>query len=691
MVELRNGRITISFDPDDGTIRCFGHDTLGVELVGEPRLRENFRLLVPLPYWRGHYILGRDQRLSDVTIQGSTARLVWQGLQSRQGRFDIEVTLTVTLERDDAIFQIEIGNHSPHVIEEVYTPALGGLANFAEQDEWILHHADGVGKGQEWLVYKEFPGTYLGPAYPVWQRPYPQSLIMPWIDLYNRRTRRGVYVGNHDLEPRWSTPFGQLFPGTTYRKRGQEWPAPTAVGGEPVGMTLAWVSFPFVQPGVRYLGPPIVFHFHEGTWYTAADYYRSWFLQHWPLDKRDSWLAAEDAWQSTIISYPDDTIGYRFADLPRLAQDARAAGINVLQIDGWDIGGIDRDYPLYTPDPRLGTWADLVGALEACRAEGVRVLLFSNLHVANIETNWFQRELLQYAVKDPRGFLRNSMGWEYNTLLGLANQCEWRMVTMNPSHPGYRRIILDQLMNTARLGASGTQIDKLHGFARDLDFSPTSPRPIDLAVQVGGLETLAEFHRQARAVRPDFCIASETHWDRTFPYVDAAYSRFFSIEHLPTIGYTFPEFRESCCVTGPVDFGLVNNCVRYRHIINVEARCLHGSIADQPQLARYVAETLRLRRQLRPVLWDSRLVEPLGVELSHDGTVKYSVHHSLETSRKAVVLNHFEERIQRGRLAIPEATRSNAVLYRPFKRPEEVRLPVDLTVDVDEVVVVVFE
>jgi hypothetical protein len=89
--------------------------------------------------------------------------------------------------------------------------------------------------------------------------------------------------------------------------------------------------------------------------------------------------------------------------MPQLARDALAYGIRVLQIDGWDVGGIDRDYPQYTPDPRLGTWTELQAALVECAALGVEVLLFSNLQWVNLETDWYQNELHQYTVRDPLG------------------------------------------------------------------------------------------------------------------------------------------------------------------------------------------------------------------------------------------------------------------------------------------------
>src|SRR5262249_1273909 len=209
-------------------------------------------------------------------------------------------------------------------------------------------------------------------------------------------------------------------------------------------------------------------------------------------------------------------------------------------------------------------------------------------------------------------------------------------------------------------------------------------------VIAGCLDVLRAFHQAARSAIPDFAIASETHWDRAFPYVDASYARYFGADHLPTVDYTFPEFRATCCVTGPADFGLVNNCLRYRHIINLEPRCLHASTVDVPHLARYVAEVLRLRRELRGVLWDSRIVEPREVERAGDGGMRCGVLHSLLGEGKAAVLHHFEERALRTRVSIPGAAQSSATLYQPFRAPREVRLPFDLTLEADEVGVLVF-
>ncbi|MHB8687224.1 MAG: DUF6259 domain-containing protein [Candidatus Dormibacteraceae bacterium] len=695
-MHLTGDLLTVEIEPTTGRLLEIRHRGLDVSLIGERRLAENWRLLVPIGEWRGHYIFGSEQKVSSIEASpdGRRATVTWSGLRSRQGEFDITVRMTVVLEGDDVTFSLMVENRSGAVVEEVIFPAIGGMANPEERDSWRLHHTTVVGVGNEWPVFDEFPGTYLGPAAPVWFSGYPSQMSMPWVDVYDAVHRRGFMLVNRDPRPAaaFSMAFAQLFPCSNWRGAKQYWPDPAHSGDEPVGMTLAWACFPFVRSGAVWESPPVALHFHQGTWYAAADHYREWFDRTipWAIDKSHSWLSEQDAWQSTIISYPEGTIGYRFTDLPQLAAEAKRAGIRVLQIDGWDQGGIDRDYPIYVPDPRLGTADELQAAISSCRALGVEILLFANLQWAHIETDWWRQELHRYAVQDPRGFVRNSSGWEYHTLLGLAAQCEPRMVPMDPAHPEFDRIIRDQLLGAARLGSGGMQIDKLLG-GFGIDYTPGLPLPPDEAMNSGVLSSLMGFLNQARQQNPRFCIAGETHWDRLIPFVDVSYSRFFSEEHLPTTQRAFPEYRQTCCVVGHWDFGLINNSLRYGHVVNVETRCLHGSAADAPGLAAYLKEVLALRRSLWDVLWHSQIAEPVGIEVEADSDLRYTLHQSRSGQRSALVLNHFARDSRKARVSLPELGRPEVQVHRPGEQPVTLRAPLDIELGPDQVAVLIWQ
>ncbi len=691
MISLGGDEARIELEEEHGCILSLRSPRLGVELVRERRLARNFALLVPLPDLRAHYVWGHEQKLTRVegADGGSSARLVWQGLQSARGWFDIAVILDVSVAGPEVTFRWTVENHSGHTVEEVRGPVLGGLHQPEERDDWRLHWTAWVGTGQEWAFYREFPGSYLGPVDPIWTAAYPGNMAMPWADLYNPKRGCGVYFGLHRVEPRRASLFAEITPGTDYGPRGQMWPRAERLG-VPVAAALGWSTFAFARPGTTFGGGEVVVAFHAGDWSAAAERYRAWYDRHLPQPRTDGWLHEADAWQSTIISYPEDTVGYRFSDLPRMARVAKDHGIHVLQIDGWDIGGIDRGYPQYTPDPRLGTAEELTGAIRECRALGVHVMLFNNLHVANLETEGWASELRRYAVRDPWGHRQNGMGWEYGTILGLQGQCVPRMVPLNPAHARFRDIAVDQLLNPARLGAPGVQIDKVASPGY-VDYHPDLVDGRGVSMQEGMLEVMRRFALEARAMVPDFDIASETHWDRMVPFMSATYSRFFSATHLPTFAHAFPEIRQSCCVTGPSDFNMVNNCLRYGHIVNIEGRCLHGTAADAPVTARYAAAALGLRRSLRHVLWDGRpqLPSAPGVRMEHDGMLAGRFV-SADGATTALVLNHWQDGARRVSLReIAGRDSGEVTVHSVGAEPRRVSLPAELAVEPEQVLVVV--
>src|ERR1035438_3729803 len=78
---------------------------------------------------------------------------------------------------------------------------------------------------------------------------------------------------------------------------------------------------------------------------------------------------------------------------------SRKYGVTTFEILGWDMGGIDRGYPQYRPNPRLGTPEEFRGALKEIHAMGVHPLLFSNIQMADTATPQFKSELSHYAVQ----------------------------------------------------------------------------------------------------------------------------------------------------------------------------------------------------------------------------------------------------------------------------------------------------
>jgi hypothetical protein len=224
-----------------------------------------------------------------------------------------------------------------------------------------------------------------------------------------------------------------------------------------------------------------------------------------------------------------------------------------------------------------------------------------------------------------------------------------------------------------------------------MDYAAPALEPGE-AVMKGAWGVLERLHRRVRDRPAELALASESHWDRAIPFVDASYSRFFSEAHLPTTAVAFPEFRQTSCIVGHYDRAMVNNCVRYGHVVNLEMRCLHGDASDAPDLAGYVREVLALRRQLSSVLWDSRLAElsEVGLEIEADEGLHWSVHKSLRSSGGALVLNHFKEASLKGHVRLDGVT-GDVRLYRPGERPEAISSTTDVEVPHDSLVVLAWE
>jgi hypothetical protein len=189
------------------------------------------------------------------------------------------------------------------------------------------------------------------------------------------------------------------------------------------------------------------------------------------------------------------------------------------------------------------------------------------------------------------------------------------------------------------------------------------------------------------ADREGFGIVLESGWDRAMPYCEAAYTRYFEREHIPLQEDLFPWVRLSTTVVAEDDRPMVNNALRHGHVICLEPRYYHGSLAGMSRLAEYIREVVSLRKALRSLLWDGRPVERDDVHI--EGDVLAGVFEDGSGSGQlAVVLCHFEREARRSVVDVG-GDWIGADLFQPFREPMHVNLPVDVQVLPDEYVVIV--
>jgi len=462
--------------------------------------------------------------------------------------------------------------------------------------------------------------------------------------------------------------------------------------GEPIGVTMGWVYFPYTANGIFAPGP-IALQVHSGDWHAASGIYRSWFDRHFVVWRPANWLRKEMAWQSIILSNSEDVVVHRFSELPKLAADAKKYGVTTFEILGWDIGGIDRGYPQYRPNPRLGTPEEFRQALAEIRSMGVHPLIFANIQFADTATPLFRDRLFRYAVDGRWAPDWSLSGWGEGTIgarMGLARS---NMTKVSPSHPEFQEFLMDQYLQLVRDGAEGFQLDKTIS-VNALDFNPQLPVSPDKSLISGVLATFQELLQKGRGINPNFALASEIFTDRSFPYVDVSYMRMGAIDMNSTaLRYTFPEWTSTIFGESPGDFGPMNNGMRYGLVWDLAPRHYNDSI-DEPltqPLARYVKELIRIRTRHQDLLFHGRFNDTLGATVTGSADVRYSVFQPMETAdrRRAVVAVNFGDRDEMVGVNFDGGAAHEVEISAPFEEDRKGSLPLRLVIPPHRCAVVV--
>src|SRR3954467_9198235 len=78
-IRLENAHYIVEVTGTNGLISRLFDKHSKTELIAEPRLADNFRLLAPLPDLEGNYILGREQKLTSYDRKPDSIALHWKG------------------------------------------------------------------------------------------------------------------------------------------------------------------------------------------------------------------------------------------------------------------------------------------------------------------------------------------------------------------------------------------------------------------------------------------------------------------------------------------------------------------------------------------------------------------------------------------------------------------------------------
>ena len=666
-----------------------------LEVIGDPRLGENFRILIPQKNYEANYFNSRDQKVNQIDAIPDGVVCTYDALHNVRETLPVKVSYRIEAVDGQLHFSIAVDNPTDRELAEVMYGIIGGQKGIGDRldTESMIPGANNNLSPVLFTRFRPgFGGGNFGIPYDAMSFTYPGAMPMGWMDVYNEKAGMGYYYANQDPDTRLMFLQVELRPYSKGADLKDNWPAPSELpAGEPEGLTMGWVNTPYLKMGTFKAGP-LALEVHKGDWHEASGIYRAWFDQHFTVRRTPDWLRKENAWQSIIISNPEDVVLYRFNDLPRLAADAKKYGITTFEILGWDIGGIDRGYPQYTPDPRLGTEEEFRNALAEIRDLGVHPLIFTNVDVADTATPLFKDKLKDYVAEGRWAPDWQTFGWGYGTMSARAGLTPSRMTLVSPSHPELRKFEMDEYLALVRDGAEGFQIDKSAG-SSTLDFNKQLSVSPDKSLVPGILETFNELLSKARAITPDFSLAGEVWSDRAMPYIDVSYMRMGAIDiGSPVLKYTFPEWTATIFGESPGDFNQMNNGMRYGFVWDLAPRHYNASV-DEPltrPLARYVSELIRIRKQYADLLFLGRFNDTIGATVHGGAYVRYSVFKPLQAGKsgEACVVVNFDTTPQTVTVSL-DGVSGNVQVATPFHADRTATLPVQLTIPPHQLVVVV--
>ena len=694
---IENHLYRIEIDPGNGMIVQIFDKVGGFALIGEPRLADSYRLLVPVPDCHANYLLGIEQGLTSMDVMPDGVKLHWDGpFRNNHGTFDLAVTMWVEFAGEAIQFRLKVWNKSPYQVAEVWYPPLSGFLGLGseerrKQTRLLVPYGYAQEDFQPFMHFGTSSG--LGTSGPERTFTYPGEMPMPWTCFYHPDLKRALYFAAYDVAPRVKTLRIAMYPGAARGRVGGDWPRPEELDGLAAGIAVNWSCFPYINEGETFEGPSVILQCHAGDWHQAAALYRAWFTEHFPLvDSRSHWIRQETAYLDTMFMLPEDNINFCFMEIPRWAKSAKDHGVNAVLISGWHRGGHDRGYPCYEPDPRLGTWDDLTAGIRACHDMGVRVFFFVNIQPVDMTTDWYHGELHEYVQKDPWGVPYATYGWGMGTLGARIGSTRTPLTAASPAFPAFREIITRQIRRLAEVGADGVHIDKATPSSA-LDFNPGLAMAPDRANWEGHLMCMEEISTACRAVNPEFCISYEGSWDRYLSYSDVIW---WAPDIPSIIKETFPQWAPCVGIEQPYDYNLVNLAVLHGYNLLIGPAHYTASMDYPPmrRLSRYIGEITRIRRELHNIVSRG---EPLASSQLHvegdfaaDKNARWSIFRAPESGKRAgVLVNLGGIPLTASDVAFEDDAGYTATVRQPFMQAAVSRFPLALTIPPERIAIIV--
>lgn len=611
-MHLENELIRIGFDDDTGGFTSILDKERDHEYIAAPDRALLLRLMVP----------EEDRACAHVDGDGATVRVSGEQALIQYCLDDIKVEAAFQLAGPAVKILLQIRNLGPRTIEEIMFPWVRGLgplpdASVVWPNFWKRRVDDlfGTGLGGDHHTWNEWPQKLVSR--------YPAHLASAWCDYGNAAQGLGLEARHTDFA------MLDFFLHKVVEKTL-----------DPVRRTLdlTCVQPRRVRPGESCAFPPTWLSVHSGDWHATADAHRTW-LETW-LSKPDRPAKCAEAigWHFFFMKHQDGFECGTYADLPRMAAAALAAGCPYLLVFGWQTGGHDNNYFYrYVPNEAWGGEKALREALDTCRTMGVEVIPFFNGTLANVELPEHKQFGHAWEAKTREGHAYYAGDWaRHNFDAPTRNRAmlHHEICFCDEQRPYFldtvRRLVQDY-------GFGNTQLDQIsekmfpcyneaHGHGRP-----------DVAMVDGLRKLLPETRALVRAANPEGIVISECLNEFTGQWCDSSWDWNILLPFPEPILYTLPWLMASHEVDA-LEFGEVNKAFAYKLHLDMKIDGGNAPVTKYPAFAEHIRKNAALRRALGEYYCDADFRDQEGVEARIDGEALVKTYRHVEQKKVGIVV-----------------------------------------------------
>ena len=670
---LENEFIGLTFNAN-GQITSLENKITGTEFLSGDA-PSGWKLITSMGEWREHQIFDHDNT-GTVTRNGDRAEIRFEGLTGEeQARLEITLALTFTLNGEEVEARAEIGNRSKETVKEIWFPFLSGFCKLSAQEPDHLALPMTIGavldEPAKNLPYGKYVnrGGGLFFAYESWPHyplPYPGVASMAWMDFYNEG--EGLYLGSHNPQ----------YPTTALLARGR------AGHGD---FQLGFARYPFVAPGETWKSSAFVIRPHRGDWHAGARRYREFAATRGPGTASPEWARRLPGVQGMFHIEQNKHIVHPYERLVDVFRTNLRRRINLpLFVFSWFKTGHDSDYPEYETSPQLGGSDALRRAIRTVKAEGGRVILYTQGRLIDKKTDFYRKTGARICLKNEDGveyvdeYSFNHGGTIYpGKIFALA--C--------PSTEEWYETLRGQIDLVMDLGADGILFDQIAGEPPFLCFDKSHPhaKP-DLAFD-GKVRLLKRLQDYAAQRDPEFILMGElacdaflaeldlSHGYSTHPMPDQNQLRFFP----ELYKYTFPAHRITS--RGATTIPALN----YVFAAGLLVECFQPLA---PKEAAYLDALIRLRIGLSRFFAEGTFLDTDGVRVEGEGLAAKAFL-GKDGEERMLVVYHREGRARRGRLTVGRKSEDWEIIGPDgdsIKRTTPLGKPMEFEIPAEEVRVV---